>query len=235
MRINRRRGFTLIELLVVIAIIAILVALLLPAVQQAREAARRSQCKSNLKQLALGMHNYHDVFSTFPIGYMSTWSNARRTSNGGTAYALQGGSPAGGSQRNAADWSWSTFLLPYVDQAPAYDALDPSVPACQAIQDAAKLTILQTPIAAFRCPSDTGPLLNSPRGVSANCSSDPGNSGPIQVATSNYVAANSGDHDGSGYPLARSYQNHTRLGMFFNDSRVKERDITNTVRHDICA
>src|SRR5579872_5730558 len=93
-----RRGFTLIELLVVIAIIAVLVALLLPAVQQAREAARRVQCKNNLKQLGLALHNYHDVTSnTFPPGYVNT------NSDGG--------------------WGWMSMLLPHLDQGPLYNML----------------------------------------------------------------------------------------------------------------
>lgn len=71
-----RRGFTLIELLVVIAIIAILIALLLPAVQQAREAARRTQCKNNLKQIALAVHNFHDIYNRFPAGYFGSPHNA---------------------------------------------------------------------------------------------------------------------------------------------------------------
>lgn len=88
---RQRRGFTLIELLVVIAIIAVLVALLLPAVQQAREAARRSQCKNNLKQLGLALHNYHDTMTVFPPG--------------GVSYGP----------------SWLTMILPYLDQATAYN------------------------------------------------------------------------------------------------------------------
>lgn len=95
---RRRVGFTLIELLVVIAIIAILVALLLPAVQQAREAARRTQCKNNLKQIGLALHNYHDTFDTLPYG----------------------------TRQSPQNWGSSFFLsiLPYVDQAPAYNRVN---------------------------------------------------------------------------------------------------------------
>lgn len=94
----RRRAFTLIELLVSIAIIAVLIALLLPAVQQAREAARRTQCRNNLKQIGLAMHNYHDTFNTFPPGALASSVNGWGT-------------------------SWYIRILPYVDQAPVYNRL----------------------------------------------------------------------------------------------------------------
>src|SRR6056300_529797 len=92
------RGFTLIELLVVIAIIAVLVALLLPAVQQAREAARRSACKNNLKQIGLALHNYHDVYGKFPYG-------------------------ANNSPQNWGS-SWMLSLLPYVEEANAFNQVN---------------------------------------------------------------------------------------------------------------
>ncbi|NQT39037.1 MAG: DUF1559 domain-containing protein, partial [Planctomycetes bacterium] len=90
-----KSGFTLVELLVVIAIIGILIALLLPAVQAAREAARRSQCSNNLKQLSLALHNYHDSFKSFPPGWCS-----KRNAGGGklTDYAF---------------WGWGALILPY--------------------------------------------------------------------------------------------------------------------------
>lgn len=107
---RRKQGFTLIELLVVIAIIAVLIALLLPAVQQAREAARRSQCKNNLKQLGLALHNYHDVFNTFVP-----------RKGGSDASAI---TPRGNCQR----LSGFMGLMPYLDQAPLYNRVQAGDP-----------------------------------------------------------------------------------------------------------
>ena len=100
---RQRHGFTLIELLVVIAIIAVLIALLLPAVQQAREAARRTQCRNNLKQIGLAIHNYLDIHDRFPPGHY--WSS-NTADSGGTG------------------WLWGTHLLPQMDQAPLYNTID---------------------------------------------------------------------------------------------------------------
>jgi prepilin-type N-terminal cleavage/methylation domain-containing protein len=100
---SRSRGFTLIELLVVIAIIAILIALLLPAVQQAREAARRTQCRNSFKQIGLALHNYHDAFNLFPYA----------TANTGQCFTA-----ATDSVTNHTGW---LMLLPYMDQGPLYN------------------------------------------------------------------------------------------------------------------
>lgn len=143
---THKKGFTLIELLVVIAIIAILIALLLPAVQQAREAARRSQCKNNLKQIGLALHNYHETHRNFPPAFIYETDTAN----------------CSGSPCNDPSWGWSVMILPFVDQAPAYNSLDPGpTKLSQAIGDAAKLITLQQPLSVFRCPSDTGKNLSS--------------------------------------------------------------------------
>ncbi|MEZ6122344.1 MAG: DUF1559 domain-containing protein [Planctomycetaceae bacterium] len=124
------RGFTLIELLVVIAIIAILIALLLPAVQQAREAARRSQCKNNMKQIVLGLHNYHDTHRLFPYGYMESGSFHLRD-------------------------TWMQQVLPYVDQAPAYNQYQGWVGQWVMDTPPAIKDLIMT---VFMCPSDpSGP------------------------------------------------------------------------------
>ncbi len=135
-----KRGFTLIELLVVIAIIAILIALLLPAVQQAREAARRSQCKNNMKQMGLAIHNYESTYNTVP------------TSGEYTRYDLGTAKTSGGT-RVFAPHSFFTAILPYIDQAPVYNMMNLNVPY-NATSAPANITAAKTSIQAFLCPSN---------------------------------------------------------------------------------
>ncbi len=133
---RRRRGFTLIELLVVIAIIAILVSLLLPAVQQAREAARRTQCKNNLKQLALALHNYESAHSTLPPSRLNPNFVIEDHPNGG----------ASGYQ------SWTTLALPYLEQANLASAINFSLPWSALANRPAVSQVVPT----FVCPTAPG-------------------------------------------------------------------------------
>lgn len=163
---QKKRGFTLIELLVVIAIIAILVALLLPAVQQAREAARRSTCKNNLKQIGIALHNYHDTFRVFPPGCISQEGGAR----------------------DAHNWVWTAMILPFIEQGPLFDVLTPGdIRATAAIEDPVRRNAMQQPIEAMRCPSDIGPDVNTDGQRSITESNGTTNH---SIALTNYIASN---------------------------------------------
>jgi prepilin-type N-terminal cleavage/methylation domain-containing protein/prepilin-type processing-associated H-X9-DG protein len=131
----RRRAFTLVELLVVIAIIGILVALLLPAVQAAREAARRMQCGNNLKQIGLGLHNYADTYKRFPSGFIYVADNQEC-------------------------WGWGALMLPFLEQAPLHSQIGVTTGSMygQIISTAWQPVVdgIQRPLSTFMCPSDTG-------------------------------------------------------------------------------
>jgi len=134
MNVRTRRGFTLIELLVVIAIIAVLIALLLPAVQAAREAARRSQCINNLKQIGIGLHNYHQTNDTFPPGAVSSQANYNTSNN------WQG-------------FSSLAMLLPFMEQNAIYSSINFTMWAVGEI-NSVNSSARQTQINVFLCPSD---------------------------------------------------------------------------------
>lgn len=172
---RNRKAFTLVELLVVIAIIGILVALLLPAVQAAREAARRMQCSNALKQIALASHNYHDSYKKFPPGYVP-----KRAANGAFI-------------NNINNWGWAALQLPFMEQAPLHSQLDVGnihlENAAGAIAALAPLkAAMQVPIASLRCPSDVGPTTNSNR---QRFHWAGGGNAQGRLATTNYIGANS--------------------------------------------
>ena len=178
-RSSSSKGFTLVELLVVIAIIGILIGMLLPAVQQVREAARRTTCANNMRQIVLAMHNYESALGEFPPG-------------------IRNDTPADGSGiiQDAGWktlWAWGTFILPYVEQGNQYDLLNPKGRTPQQFKNANTAlftTAMQTNIPTFRCPSDPENNfggLNSARKVNN-----------ISTAVSNYVG-----NAGHGHPVWR--------------------------------
>lgn len=208
--VKSSRGFTLIELLVVIAIIAILIALLLPAVQQAREAARRTQCKNNMKQLGLALHNYHDVHRAFPPGWIAVDSGVQSAHDG-----LNGA-------------GWGTMILPYLDQAPLYDRFNANL----AIHDPLNIPFIDNVLPAWQCPSDPKPDKweieeeGSPGTVLA------------ELPTANYIGAfGTEELDGcenapGTAPVAANGQCRGN-GVFYHNSKVRIRDITDGTTNTI--
>ena len=227
---RRRSGFTLVELLVVIAIIGILVGLLLPAVQAAREAARRMQCSNNLKQLALSLHNYESAHKSFPPGAILPRLPAM------TVYPPNG---SGSNQARTAGYTWSSFVLPFIEQTSIYNATVGSESVMgRAVQATATRLLLQTPLSAFRCPSDTGPALNNASeshffigltNVHSDWYIDGAIAGPkVALATSNYVAM----HHHRAHELVNGI--HVFTGGFGQQSKTRMNDISDGTTNTIC-
>lgn len=216
-----RRGFTLIELLVVIAIIAILVALLLPAVQQAREAARRTECKNNLKQIGIALHNYHDTHGVFPAATI-----AKGSCNTGEGNPLV---------LNATGW---TMLLPYFDQANVYSQYDMNQAAGSYTSGAltgslagdAELSgngdLVSQPLKALTCPSESGNPFLSASGTHYTIKNGSG----LEGAKTNYDFSTINDYWGCNKWSTRS---STTRRMFEDNSKCRIRDITDGTTNTI--
>jgi prepilin-type N-terminal cleavage/methylation domain-containing protein/prepilin-type processing-associated H-X9-DG protein len=202
-RYRSRRGFTLIELLVVIAIIAVLIGLLLPAVQKVREAASRTRCANNLKQIGLALQSYHDANKTFPPAFKNSPGNI---------------DPG---------WGWSAFILPYVEQmnmynSPMYNGLgvNATVPSNfgGGANPANPVPLTQQRLNIFRCSTDPGPDINPFRN---------------NFATSNYravagvggVTATGGQPDTTNFPAA-FYGDQDLGGIMFQNSHIRMEQIT---------
>jgi prepilin-type N-terminal cleavage/methylation domain-containing protein/prepilin-type processing-associated H-X9-DG protein len=206
---SRTKGFTLIELLVVIAIIAVLVSLILPAVQQAREAARRLQCKNNLKQIGLALHNYHDIHLTFPPSYLIQPN----------VDPVMGTPNADGD--NGPGWTVLFTLLPQIEQANLYDLFNINLPSWHANNAAPALT----PLPVYRCPSD--PSASNVYNLVDGCGA-----GANTVATfslSNYVA-NAGQREVWSDPGDLS---GLATGPFYRNSRIRMRDVTDGLSNTV--
>ena len=201
--IRSRRGFTLIELLVVIAIIAILIALLLPAVQQAREAARRTQCRNNLKQIGLALHNYHDVSNTLPPGWIAVDNQGRHAAHDGQSGV-----------------GWGAMILPYMEQKNAYELFDSRF----SIIDPVNAAFLRVQMPAYKCPSDPQPdtFQINEEGTSAVLA---------ELPIANYVGSfGTEELDGcenapGNLPVMANGQCRGD-GVFYHNSKVRFRDIT---------
>jgi prepilin-type N-terminal cleavage/methylation domain-containing protein/prepilin-type processing-associated H-X9-DG protein len=213
---TKRRGFTLIELLVVIAIIAILIGLLLPAVQKVREAANRVKCTNNLKQIGLGLHNYHDTNGEFPPAYVDANTDPNSTPDNDIGPG----------------WGWGAYLLPYLEQDNLYRQINLN----QNVGMGVNAQVSQTPLNMFKCPSD--PYQQLVQVYDSNFNK------PIAVvAHGNYVGCNGWEECFSGAGgnpqpgggddgLSGIYGSGGR-GLFYRNSHTRMADVTDGLTNTI--
>jgi prepilin-type N-terminal cleavage/methylation domain-containing protein len=201
-------GFTLVELLVVIAIIGILVGLLLPAVQAAREAARRIQCSNNMKQMGLAFQNYESTHRTFPPGFISR---------------VTGPWPGGGNNpvpEAGPGWSFFAMILPQMEQPNLHSMIDFSLPITASNNQLAR----STKVSAYQCPSDTW---NQP------VSLWPTSLGISDLALASYIGCLGGGNPANAPGYSALYEELPFNGMFHRNTAIKVRDITDGTSNTI--
>ena len=216
-----RRAFTLVEMLIVIAIIGVLIGLLAPAIQSAREAARRTACANNLKQIGLGLHIHASALEAFPPGFVSKLADPNWVMPAGDCMAFPKDLGPG--------WSFFAKTLPYLEREDFTHKANLNLPLADPANAAALATIVPT----YRCPSDTGPMLISVY----DCGDPPSASGTptvllSNVASTSYVGSLGGAKVG-GDPLYGCYEHQPFNGVFHRNKGIRPAEITDGLSYTV--